>query len=210
MFEEVFLNRLLGLALLLRHCLAKCTHTFRLGGTRKYTVDGHAGARNRLCALRQPCKTPREFTSFHQTRRLCSCRTLPLRFYRNRSQACSLLLVAAPGWVFREERRLGRVELVTGMGWTASAPPRGSVRCGINLALTFVVLAAAVSGKVEPAVCFIVGTVVALMVNVPNAERHHSGQGRRPEQSYEVARIRLSLPLRHRAKRGFGHPKYTR
>ena len=72
---------------------------------------------------------------------------------------------------YREERRLGRVELGTGIHSPTSALPRGGIRFGINLALTLVVLAAAVTGKVEPAVCFMVGTVLALIVNVPNAER---------------------------------------
>ena len=72
---------------------------------------------------------------------------------------------------YREERRLGRVELSNGIHSPTSAPPRNSIRFGINLALTLIVLAAAVTGKIEPAVCFMVGTVLALIVNVPNAER---------------------------------------
>ena len=72
---------------------------------------------------------------------------------------------------YREGRRLGRIEPGTGTHWTATAPPRNGIRFGINLALTLAVLAAAVTGKVEPAVCFMVGTVLALIVNVPNAER---------------------------------------
>jgi citrate-Mg2+:H+ or citrate-Ca2+:H+ symporter, CitMHS family len=72
---------------------------------------------------------------------------------------------------YREGRRLGRVEDVAVMHSPVSAAPRGGVRFGINLALTLIVLAAAVTGKVEPAVCFMVGTVIALIVNVPNAER---------------------------------------
>ncbi|AXC13020.1 putative transporter, similarity to citrate transporter [Acidisarcina polymorpha] len=72
---------------------------------------------------------------------------------------------------YREGRRLGRVENGTMIHAPVSTPPRSSVRFAINVALTLVVLAAAVTGKVEPAVCFMVGTVVALIVNVPNAER---------------------------------------
>ncbi len=71
---------------------------------------------------------------------------------------------------YREGRRLGRVEDGTVID-SPSARPRSDVRFGINLALTLVVLAAAVTGKIEPAVCFMVGTVLALIVNVPNAER---------------------------------------
>jgi CitMHS family citrate-Mg2+:H+ or citrate-Ca2+:H+ symporter len=72
---------------------------------------------------------------------------------------------------YREGRRLGSVDDGAVMHSPVSAPPRGGVRFGINLALTLVVLAAAVTGKVEPAVCFMVGTVLALIVNVPNADR---------------------------------------
>ena len=72
---------------------------------------------------------------------------------------------------YREERRLGRVEPGTAVPSPTSAPRQGGIRFGINLVLTLVVLAAAVTGKIEPAVCFMVGTVLALIVNVPNAER---------------------------------------
>jgi citrate-Mg2+:H+ or citrate-Ca2+:H+ symporter, CitMHS family len=72
---------------------------------------------------------------------------------------------------YREQRRLGHVESAAP---TQAPPPRlpsAGVRFGINIALTLLILGAAVSGKIEPAVCFMVGTVLALIINVPNAER---------------------------------------
>ncbi len=49
-------------------------------------------------------------------------------------------------------------------------PHKHGVRFGINIALTLAVLGAALSGRVEPAVCFMLGTVLALIVNFPNVE----------------------------------------
>jgi len=69
----------------------------------------------------------------------------------------------------REERRLGRA-LQEGSQPASPDQYRGRVRFGINIALTLAVLMAALSGKAEPAVCFMLGTVLALIVNFPNAE----------------------------------------
>lgn len=49
--------------------------------------------------------------------------------------------------------------------------PSHGFRFGINVALTLAVLGAALSGRVEPAVCFMLGTVLALIVNFPNVDR---------------------------------------
>lgn len=71
----------------------------------------------------------------------------------------------------REERRLGRVEEGTIAHPATSDANRSRVRFGINVMLTIAVLGAALTGKVEPAVCFMLGTVLALIVNFPSAER---------------------------------------
>ncbi len=81
----------------------------------------------------------------------------------------------------REERRLARtspntialepaVPTESPMALSPKSNP-DRVRFWINVALTLAVLGAALTGKVEPAVCFLVGTVLALIVNFPNAER---------------------------------------
>jgi CitMHS family citrate-Mg2+:H+ or citrate-Ca2+:H+ symporter len=72
----------------------------------------------------------------------------------------------------KEGRRLGHTaETVPAAHSTIAVPNHNGLRFWINLALTVAVLGAALSGKVEPAVCFMVGTVLALIVNFPNAER---------------------------------------
>lgn len=74
----------------------------------------------------------------------------------------------------KEERRIGRIEPETAPAAIPSAAPENhedGIRLGINIALTVAVLGTALTGKVEPAVCFMLGTVLALIVNFPNAER---------------------------------------
>ena len=71
----------------------------------------------------------------------------------------------------REERRLGRVHQATEPRPPEVNSHQGRVRFGVNVALTLAVLGTTLSGKAEPAVCFMVGTVLALIVNFPNAER---------------------------------------
>ena len=53
---------------------------------------------------------------------------------------------------------------------SASPPHKYGVRFGINIALTLAVLGAALSGRIEPAVCFMLGTVLALICNFPNVD----------------------------------------
>lgn len=71
----------------------------------------------------------------------------------------------------KEERRIGRVEAGAVTHAPAASPRQERARFGINVALTVAVLGAALTGKAEPAVCFMLGTVLALIVNFPNAER---------------------------------------
>lgn len=72
---------------------------------------------------------------------------------------------------FKEERRLGRTESVV----AEIPPPKTDHQLGLrfasNIALTVAVLGAALTGKAEPAVCFMLGTVLALLINLPNADR---------------------------------------
>jgi CitMHS family citrate-Mg2+:H+ or citrate-Ca2+:H+ symporter len=73
---------------------------------------------------------------------------------------------------FREERRLGRAAQSREPSTAPASPDQsGCVRFVINVVLTLAVLGTALSGKAEPAVCFMIGTVLALIVNFPNAER---------------------------------------
>lgn len=72
------------------------------------------------------------------------------------------------GW--REERRPGRVVAGEAEGAPAPALQIHGVRFGVNVALAVTVLGAALTGKAEPAVCFMLGTVLALVVNFPDGE----------------------------------------
>jgi citrate-Mg2+:H+ or citrate-Ca2+:H+ symporter, CitMHS family len=71
----------------------------------------------------------------------------------------------------REERRLGPIVSTETPSLPASSLYQGGIRFGINVALTIAVLGAALTGRVEPAVCFMLGTVLALIVNFPDSER---------------------------------------
>ena len=70
----------------------------------------------------------------------------------------------------REDRRLGKSPAPATDRIPPINPHAHGVRFGINIALTLAVLGAALSGRVEPAVCFMLGTVLALIANFPNVE----------------------------------------
>ena len=75
----------------------------------------------------------------------------------------------------REERRLGlsRLEGVTALDRPLTQEQQGLRRPGrfwINLALTLLVMAAMVSGLVDPAVMFMIGTAAALIINYADSE----------------------------------------
>lgn len=75
-------------------------------------------------------------------------------------------------WLGRkEEKRLGRAPQATEPPSLPADAYQHGVHFGINVALTLAVLGAALSGQVEPAVCFMLGTVLALMVNFRSAEQ---------------------------------------
>ena len=74
-------------------------------------------------------------------------------------------------WLGRkEQRRLGASPAQSTEPVPLAAPHKYGVRFGINIALTLAVLGAALSGRIEPAVCFMLGTVLALICNFPNVE----------------------------------------
>ncbi len=74
-------------------------------------------------------------------------------------------------WLGRkEQRRLGASPSQSTEPVALAAPHKYGVRFGINIALTLAVLGAALSGRIEPAVCFMLGTVLALICNFPNVE----------------------------------------
>jgi citrate-Mg2+:H+ or citrate-Ca2+:H+ symporter, CitMHS family len=70
----------------------------------------------------------------------------------------------------REERRLGREAAPQSVDIAEPAPQRSKLprHFWLNLALTAIVLGVMVSGKVNPAVMFMLGTIVALTLNFPN------------------------------------------
>ncbi len=75
----------------------------------------------------------------------------------------------------REERRLGlsRLEGVTALDRPLTQEQQGLRRPGrfwINLVLTLLVMAAMVSGLVDPAVMFMLGTAAALVINYADSE----------------------------------------
>ncbi|KAA6456416.1 citrate transporter [Acidobacteria bacterium AB60] len=83
-----------------------------------------------------------------------------------------LFAIGVCTWLgLREERRLRPAFAAAPSSAPPPAPRKSGFRFGINVALTLAVLGAAVSGKAEPAVCFMLGTVLGLIVNFPNAER---------------------------------------
>jgi len=73
----------------------------------------------------------------------------------------------------REEQRLGLAsaappaEIATPLPLVRDRPHRRPDRFVVNVLLTLVLMAAMVSGAVDPAVAFMVGTAVALIVNYP-------------------------------------------
>lgn len=74
----------------------------------------------------------------------------------------------------REERRLGAGLEAAATSALSEITKTGRIRFGVNAALIVIVLGATLTGKIEPAVCFMVGTVAALIVNFPTAERQRT------------------------------------
>jgi CitMHS family citrate-Mg2+:H+ or citrate-Ca2+:H+ symporter len=88
-------------------------------------------------------------------------------------QAVGLAFVFFVAWILgaREERRLARTETQLQIEDKAAVGqhklPR---RFFLNLALTVLVLAVMISGKVDPVMVFMIGTVVALTLNFPQPQ----------------------------------------
>ena len=80
----------------------------------------------------------------------------------------------------REERRLGLTGGETvdvALGHTLKPEEEKLRRPGnfwVNIILTLVVMGTMISGKVEPVVMFMIGTVIALIVNYPNVDMQRS------------------------------------
>jgi CitMHS family citrate-Mg2+:H+ or citrate-Ca2+:H+ symporter len=97
-------------------------------------------------------------------------------------QAVGLLYVfAAAYWLGRREEN--RLRLAGTLGAEHHAPRRLAEeekrlrrpgRFWVNLALTLLLVAAMVSGKAEPVVIFMVGVVLALLINYPHADEQRA------------------------------------
>lgn len=93
--------------------------------------------------------------------------------------------LAAAIWLgVREEKRLGILKTELKPQESPAAPSElKSVRLWINILLTLAVLGTVLSGKAEPAPCFMAGAVLALIVNFP----HAAGQTARLEAHAKAA-----------------------
>jgi CitMHS family citrate-Mg2+:H+ or citrate-Ca2+:H+ symporter len=70
----------------------------------------------------------------------------------------------------REERRLGVKDVEPAKPFPMDASRAGKRFC-VNVVLTLATLGLVLSGKVETAACFMLGTVLALIINSPHAEK---------------------------------------
>lgn len=102
-------------------------------------------------------------------------------------QICGMLFVFTCAWLLgkKEERRLGLTGVsatMTGQGIShhqqeLSEEQQALRRPGrflINVALVLVVLGTMITGKVDPVVCFMIGTVLALFINYPNVAQQRA------------------------------------
>ena len=97
-------------------------------------------------------------------------------------QIAGLLFVFVAAWIFgrREERRLNLTGAAADAGQEAthheqelSDAQKALRRPGkflINVTLVLIVLGTMITGKVDPVVCFMAGTVLALLINYPNVK----------------------------------------
>jgi citrate-Mg2+:H+ or citrate-Ca2+:H+ symporter, CitMHS family len=87
-------------------------------------------------------------------------------------QAVGLVFVFLVAWMLgrREEKRIGREEgeITASQAGPASAQVKKPRFFYLNVALTLLVLGVMLSGKLDPAVTFMLGTVIALMLNFPD------------------------------------------
>ena len=98
----------------------------------------------------------------------------------------------------REEKRLGLVsDAATDLALTRSLTPeeekiRRPKNFWINLVLTLVVMGAMIGGKMEPAVMFMVGTVLALIINYPNVDQQRARVDAHAKAALMMASILLA------------------
>ena len=97
-------------------------------------------------------------------------------------QIAGLLFVFAGAWIFgrREERRLNLTGAAAAAGQEvthheqeltdAQKALRRPGKFLINVTLVLIVLGTMITGKVDPVVCFMAGTVLALLINYPNVK----------------------------------------
>jgi CitMHS family citrate-Mg2+:H+ or citrate-Ca2+:H+ symporter len=92
-------------------------------------------------------------------------------------QAVGLVFVFFVAWILgaREEKRLAKLETPLQIeGQAAGEPEKLPRHFFLNLALTVLVLAVMISGKVDPVMVFMIGTVVALTLNFPQPQSQQS------------------------------------
>jgi len=98
----------------------------------------------------------------------------------------------------REEKRLGLVgDAATDLALSRSLTPeeekiRRPKNFWINLVLTLVVMGAMIGGKVEPSVMFMVGTVLALIINYPNVDQQRARVDAHAKAALMMASILLA------------------
>ena len=98
----------------------------------------------------------------------------------------------------REEKRLGLAsDAATDLALTRSLTPeeekiRRPKNFWINLILTLVVMGAMIGGKVEPSVMFMVGTVLALIINYPNVDQQRARVDAHAKAALMMASILLA------------------
>lgn len=96
-------------------------------------------------------------------------------------QICGMLFVFTCAWLLgkKEERRLGLTSENAAIKYQGISHHQQELsedqqelrrpgRFLINVALVLVVLGTIITGKVDPVVCFMIGTVLALFINYPN------------------------------------------
>jgi CitMHS family citrate-Mg2+:H+ or citrate-Ca2+:H+ symporter len=92
-------------------------------------------------------------------------------------QAVGLMFVFVVAWLMgmREEQRLGNANAVAG-DLDSQETPRSQVprHFYLNIFITMLVLGVMLTGKVDPAVTFLIGTVIALMLNFPDLKSQQS------------------------------------
>ena len=90
-------------------------------------------------------------------------------------QIVGLVYVLVVSWLLglREERRLACQGIVYTAELTRNKPVASRTKFVLNMLLALLVLALAISGKVEPAIAFMAGTTLVLLLNFPDLKQQH-------------------------------------